>query len=301
MNLSKHEKRYQPYNRKKGKKKKRLWLIPFIFILFLLISVMGIFLLYDYQQCEAQKKQFHGIANAASKIISEADSEDHANDYLLTLIEQTNKNSRLENISGKISCENTGQWNNGDKVTIQLTASCSSHNPFMKKELKESREIAISCTCDHLTMIPAFVKQTGIKGDYTNYVYFYSQWHNDCKQRPIADAWNKSGRPSSDGIATLNGYYLVAVRPLLGDCGDRIRVILEDGTSFDCIIADEKGDDAENYWGHLKKGDVSLIEFEVMGNEDDCYAPDFAPPAKWNGKKVSAVINYKQNIEKDNE
>lgn len=286
------------YNRKKRKKKIGcMWIIPFIFLLFCLISVAGIYFYYDYHLVMKQQNQFQGMAKAAAKIVAEADSQETAQDYLNTLLEQTTEHTSLHDLSGKVECENgADHWNNGDQVLLSLQGKAETKNPFLKADLSENKEIAISSTCDHITMIPPYIQQTGIKGDYTNYVYFYSQWHNDCAQRPIADAWDQAGRPSSDGIATLNGYYLVAVRPLLGDCGDILRVVLEDGTTFDCMVADEKGIDAENTWGHLKSGNVSLIEFEVIGNEEDCYAPDFKPPAKWSNKKVCAIINYR-NVE----
>lgn len=285
------------YNRKKHRQKKthygRLFLIPLFFILFLALAFAGVYLYYDYHMVEKQEAQFEGMMNVAEKVVAQADSQAYANDYLKTIIEQTEENTHLSDLQASVTCENGEKgWNNGESVTISLKGNYHTRNPFLNPQMKLTREIVLSKGCRNLTMIPAYVSQTGIKGDYTNYVYFYSQWHDDCKQRVIADAWKESGSPSSDGIATLHGYYLVAVRPLLGDCGDLLQVVLEDGTSFMAMVADEKGIDAENTWGHLKGGDVSLIEFEVIGNEEDCYAPNFQPPKEWQGKRVSAVINY---------
>ena len=48
-------------------------------------------------------------------------------------------------------------------------------------------------------------------------------------QRRVADIWNAKGRASDHGIATIDGYYLVAVGSYFGSCGDLISFTLEGG------------------------------------------------------------------------
>ena len=95
-----------------------------------------------------------------------------------------------------------------------------------------------------------------------------------------------------DNIATIGGLYCVAVKPTFGKTGDRIRVCLEDGQYFDCIMADVKGADATNPYGHVKEGKVSVVEFYAKG--DPLNSASLASPigkSSWLGKKVKKIIN----------
>ena len=137
--------------------------------------------------------------------------------------------------------------------------------------------------------VPESVQQTGIIAENTNYSHFYSRWNSDSEQRKVADKWNEEGKPSKNGIATVGGYYCVAVRPQFGSVGDVISVVLEDGTRINCIIADEKGDDAEE-WGHNQGGKISIVEWESIGNSSTNNGQQLNVN-QWKGKKVTAIIN----------
>lgn len=138
--------------------------------------------------------------------------------------------------------------------------------------------------------VPDSVPQTGIIKDYTSYTYFYSRWNSGSMQRKVADLWADKGKTGRNGIAVIDSYYLVAVRPKFGSVGDTICVVLESGARFNCIIADEKGDDAENEWGHPYGGKISIVEFEGIGstNTNLCNAINLGP---WADKKVTTIIN----------
>lgn len=138
--------------------------------------------------------------------------------------------------------------------------------------------------------IPDSVPQTGIIKDYTSYTYFYSRWNSRSMQRKVADLWAAKGKTGRNGIASIDSYYLVAVRPKFGSVGDTICVVLESGARFNCIIADEKGDDAKNEWGHPYNGKISIVEFEGIGSTSTnlCSAINLGP---WAGKKVTTIIN----------
>ena len=107
-------------------------------------------------------------------------------------------------------------------------------------------------------------------------------------QAAVHDLWNQKGSVYDDGIATIDGLFLVAVKPPnesktagVGNLGDVITFYLEDGTSFDGIVADSKGSDAENDWGHPNgDGSVNIVEFEVA---PDAYAQHGNPglPGDW--------------------
>ena len=138
--------------------------------------------------------------------------------------------------------------------------------------------------------IPDSVPQTGIIKDYTSYTYFYSRWNSRSMQRKVADLWATKGKTGRNGIASIDSYYLVAVRPKFGSVGDTICVVLESGARFNCIIADEKGDDAKNEWGHPYNGKISIVEFEGIGSTSTnlCSAINLG---SWAGKKVTTIIN----------
>lgn len=138
--------------------------------------------------------------------------------------------------------------------------------------------------------VPGSVAQTGIIKDYTNYSYFFGRWKKYSTQKTIADLWGNNGKQGKNGIATINGYYLIALRPVFGSAGDVVSVVLEDGARFNAIIADEKGDDAGNQWGHVYSGAVSIVEFESLGNSEANNGAQLNI-GQWAGKKVTAIIN----------
>lgn len=148
--------------------------------------------------------------------------------------------------------------------------------------------------------IPSWVNQSGITQNYTNYSYFYGRWGNSSIQKQLAEIWNQQGKPSDRNIATISGYYCIAITLTLGTTGDIVTVILEDGTSFNCIVADSKGanpalnGESGNEYGHaFGNSTIDVIEWEKKGssasNIDNHTQIDLTG---WKGKKVSKVINH---------
>lgn len=156
--------------------------------------------------------------------------------------------------------------------------------------------------------IPANISQTGIVDYYTSYSRFYSRW--GYAQRTLADVWADQGFPCDKGIATIGGYYCVAVmEEKFGHVGDVLSVTLEGGAVFPAIIADTKGADAESDWGHLYGDSVSIIEWERVKTyngkvsvDRDLYSTDVDHSwdsdwlrtewADWWGKDVTNITNY---------
>ena len=113
--------------------------------------------------------------------------------------------------------------------------------------------------------------------------------------------WADQGFPCDKGIATIGGYYCVAVRPKFGACGDVLVVTLEGGKSFSAIICDEKGEDAGSEWGHVKGGGkISLIEWERVKTKNGKVVTENVKGSDvdsrgfgdWYGKKVLSIANY---------
>lgn len=145
--------------------------------------------------------------------------------------------------------------------------------------------------------IPAGLQQSGIcPWDYTIYPYWYTRWSSSTTQRQVANLWNAKGRTSDHGIATIDGYYLVAVGSYFGSCGDIISFTLEGGIKLNCIVADEKnaGDSSGSVYGHWQDYPVSgwsIIEWESMGGSDYSNSGALLNVSQWQGKKVTAAIN----------
>ena len=148
--------------------------------------------------------------------------------------------------------------------------------------------------------IPNSVSQTGIIDDYTSYSAWYTRWHKSSPQRKLAEMWKNQGYPCDKGVATIGGYYCVAVRPKFGKCGEVIVITLEGNKSFSAIICDEKGEDAGSEWGHKKgNGRISLIEWERVKTRNGkvVTGTSFTDVDKngfgdWYGKKVINITNY---------
>lgn len=162
--------------------------------------------------------------------------------------------------------------------------------------------------------VPAYVNQTGVlyDADFTSYSAHYHIWGRSTVQRELAETWVYQGCPHDKGIAMIGGYYCVAVKPIFGNVGDIIVVILEDNTSFAAIIADEKGEDAASEWGHPKEeygGAISIIEWERIKTDSDGevmtdaglgftdvdyigYGDGDIQIPEWFKKKVVTIINY---------
>lgn len=140
--------------------------------------------------------------------------------------------------------------------------------------------------------IPSNVRQTGLCPNYTSYSYFYDKWNSGTMQREIADKWGESGKPSANGIATLNDRYLVAVSPKFGKVGDNIDVVLSDGQVINATIADMKGTDATSEWGHVltPSGAVDIIEWEASGAKSDIDL------GSWRNVSVDRIVNLSEKI-----
>ena len=104
--------------------------------------------------------------------------------------------------------------------------------------------------------------------------------------------WHDKGRQSDRGIATISGYYLVAVTPIFGKVGDSIAVVLENGASFNAIIADLKGNDARSQWGHdMGGGKLDIIEWERVGSPNKNNVVNAINLSGWQGQRVIKIIN----------
>ena len=204
---------------------------------------------------------------------------------------QLKRNSAIKKVSVDITYPVKNEWTSGNYILVTVKAKIKTIAPIKTKIHKKQILVTIEGISGQSIVIPANVPQTGILGgsDATNYTSWAPRLGYDC--RPVAQLWLQN--PTyMDNIATIGGLYCVAVKPTFGKVGDRIRVCLEDGQYFDCIIADMKGADATSPYGHVKGGGVSVVEFYSKG--DPSNSASLASPigkSSWLGKKVKKIIN----------
>lgn len=143
--------------------------------------------------------------------------------------------------------------------------------------------------------------QTGINTAFTSYSSWFNDWAPKSPQKKLANVWyNDWGRSCDRGIATINGCYLVAVAQTFGTIGTVLQVKLDNGKSFNALMADAKSTGDSNYtaWGHLVDGKVNVIEWEVVkvvggvastsGSRNAGYPPDLTG---WAGANVVSITN----------
>lgn len=135
--------------------------------------------------------------------------------------------------------------------------------------------------------VPSSVRQTGVIPNYTNYSYFYSRWSSGTTQRKLADIWASKGKKSSRNIATIDGYYLIAMSSIFATTGDIVVIELQNGEKIKAILGDSKGSDASSVYGHILGGGVDIIEWEATTNVQSSIAL-----GTWKGQNVKAVHNY---------
>ena len=131
--------------------------------------------------------------------------------------------------------------------------------------------------------IPEAVNQSGIT---KNNLPYDIEWNDGSNQQALHKKWSDKGKPSENGIATINGRYVVAVTPKFGEAGDMIDVNLKDGTTIPCVIGDVKGPDAKSDYGHVfGDGTVDVIEWCAVDGPDNMNIDE------WKGIDVESISN----------
>jgi hypothetical protein len=173
-----------------------------------------------------------------------------------------------------------------NQVVTQMTTTQTSKSSVVSSNKPFSGEVI---------SIPTTYRQNGIDTTYTNYTYFYNQWGKSTNQRKVANLWNAKGRKSNRNIATIDGLYLVALKTTFGVSGDRVSIILEDGTIINCLIADSKG--WENgktgaaLYGHTGfGGGLNVVEWECIGPANSNISNTPPNISGWKGKSVIRIV-----------
>ena len=162
--------------------------------------------------------------------------------------------------------------------------------------IDEIKETTINNTAVYEVEIPNEIKSVAnICKSFT--AYNLENW--SYTQEKIYNEWVGKGSESDKGIATIDGLYLVAVSKKYGNVGDKITVVLEDGTEIPCLIADQKADkDLCNSFGSpLTTGATTvgknIIEWEACNGNTKEEIKRNIEIESWNSKNVSIdkIIN----------
>lgn len=256
-----------------------------------LICTIAIYFIAIIQMSSCMDDLSKAVTAASRVAAIDENLKDAKKDALDIAKYQLKRNSAIKKVSVEITYPVKNEWTSGNYILVTVKAKIKTIAPIKTKIHKKQILVTIEGISGQSIVIPSNVAQTGILGgsDATNYTSWASRLGFDC--RPVAQLWLKN-QTYSYNIATINGLYCVAVKPTFGKTGDRIRVCLEDGQYFDCIMADVKGADATNPYGHVKGGKVSVVEFYAKG--DPLNSASLASPigkSSWLRKKVKKIIN----------
>lgn len=256
-----------------------------------LICTIAIYFIAIIQMSSCMDDLSKAVTAASRVAAIDENLKDAKKDALDIAKYQLKRNSAIKKVSVDITYPVKNEWTSGNYILVTVKAKIKTIAPIKTKIHKKQILVTIEGISGQSIVIPSNVPQTGILGgsDATNYTSWAPRLGSDC--RPVAQLWLRNPTYSYN-IATINGLYCVAVKPTFGKTGDRIRVCLEDGQYFDCIMADVKGADATNPYGHVKEGKVSVVEFYAKG--DPSNSASLASPigqSSWLGKKVKKIIN----------
>lgn len=234
-------------------------------------------------QCEFLWSELHGSESTTLTRVTQevtANTEDGAKQATVIVLYQFERPGKDESVESR-RCSNASElWS---QIVIQMTGGSGTNNSVV--------DIADSNTSSgSIVVVPSSIAQTGIIGNYT---YYDRSWSKTSVQYKLWSMWVSQGKPQNRRIATINGNYLCATTLKFGTTGDRITIVLEDGTTIPAILGDSKGDDPSHHgesgsqYGHYLSGKVDIIEWEALVSH-----PSEIDLTGWKGKKVSKIINH---------
>ena len=154
------------------------------------------------------------------------------------------------------------------------------------KAVMKSGKVVTSGTWKEM---PSSQPQTGIIANFTAYD---RSWASGTTQKTIYDQWVSEGKPSKHSVAMVSGYYLIAPgRYFSNSAGDVLEVKLKNGTSFMAMVADTKGPDTPNEYGHLFGNQVDVVEWENATSSQSSLTSGLK---EWGiyGQEVSGMTNF---------
>lgn len=196
------------------------------------------------------------------------------------------------------------------KVNISLNQEFNKMNNLLKNFPTLDRKIKKS-EDDTTQWIEENNEKIEIPSEYSAPSYFTVteinniNWDRTADLGKVLEEWEEKGSQYKDGIAVIDGRYLIACTATFGKVGDKIDFYLDDGTVIPTIMFDEKSQEVvpwdpapANKWGH--DNGANILEFEVDTN----YYQQYGNPGnghnewykEWNGKRVTSAMNLGDNV-----
>lgn len=148
-------------------------------------------------------------------------------------------------------------------------------------------------TSGRVITVPSWVNQSGVTPNET----YYDRGDWAYTQGTLYRIWKQQGKPYIGAIATISGYYLVAMTLKFGTTGDVVLIVLENGAVIPAIIGDSKGKNPSaagergTDYGHMLGTQVDIVEWERYGGKKTALN-SYLAQVGWKGQKVVKVINY---------
>ncbi|MCR5186104.1 MAG: CHAP domain-containing protein [Clostridia bacterium] len=179
------------------------------------------------------------------------------------------------NNSDKVTDEIMKEEGNGNNIRIIMRTSQDGTDATTEKDsvVEDVEDYIETDTIERSNEWEIVIPEEFGNGGYTVTCYGPAGWYYmdgttkavaaGTGQERVHNAWVAAGCKYEDGIATLDGKYLIACTTTFGQAGDNVLFKLDNGIVLDCIIADIKNQDDPgcNEWGH--NDGQNVIEFEV--------------------------------------
>ena len=253
--------------------------IAFALISFLISSI--VLLLVAVLQFSSSLNDIMKALEASGRAAAVCTSFEDANRQVQRVAESASTDRNIRNIQATVeyATSNT-DWESGTYLLV--TVSADYQNLLFSGHNEKSVLITVENMAGNVIIIPEIADGRQIGSAMTITVYEEINWTRGTKQYEVYEAWRRAGSQYSDGIAVLDGYYLIACTQLYGQVGDRVQFTLENGQVLNCIIADSKSASDANYtqYGHAYGNTVLVLEMEV----DGAYYRQYGNPATANWK-----------------
>jgi len=223
--------------------------------------------------------------NVACRAAAVAETYDDAKKAAYTIAKyQIEGNKAISDLSVSLERINGEKWEPGVQVVVTTKAKVKTIAPVLSGYRTKKILITVEGLSGKVITIPNSVRQTGIWDDRTNH-YYSRRWGYTQKRLHDMAVAAGANYDHTTNIATYQGRYLVACRPVYGSVGDKIDFYLANGEVIKTIMADEKGEDIlATKWGHLYPTGSSIIEFESEGTIDHL-------PSSWIKQNVKKAVN----------
>lgn len=264
-------------------------------VIALCITYMVI-ILASFLQLQFSLSQLSRALAVAGRSAAVCASKEDAKKQALKVVQSSVTSANIDSL--EVEVEYAGDrrvWEPGAYLTVTVSGNVHTLEPVTSGV--RSKKMLVSVENQNAAGRTVLIPERYGNGliTYTNYTYFYPKWTAGTAQRKIANLWAQKGKASEGGVATIDGYYLLACTTTFGKVGDRVCFVLEDGTRINGIIADSKrtnnAAENSNQYGHRNGQDV--IELEVTGPANTATVPGGnSVKPEWRGKRVVKGINF---------